>query len=308
MFIKNFSFNLLICLAMDIGHTYLIHKLDAKFSWIETPFKRLVAGLLIMGGYSFLVGFFFILIFYLFVFEKIDVNNIDWDSVIQGATIPVYISAFIITIFTSWSFLKSWKQAAIDSEKLKRESIQAQYDSLKNQINPHFLFNSFNVLTDLVYIDQDKAAQFIQQLSDVFRYVLETSKKELVPIKTEVEFLKSYIFLVKMRFGDNLIIEVPDYKDQQELIIPLCLQMLIENAIKHNIISSDEPLKVEVKIENSRISVKNNLQRKNLVEISTGIGLSNIIARYEHLKGEKVTIEETKDYFEVSVPLLNANI
>jgi LytS/YehU family sensor histidine kinase len=133
---------------------------------------------------------------------------------------------------------------------------------------------------------------------------LETSKKEFVELKTELQFLKAYVFLVKMRFGENLKIEIIENNSNGEMIIPLCLQMLIENSIKHNIISSDEPLTVTVEVKDKMVIVRNNLQRKNIVEHSTGLGLENIKSRYEHLKKEQIEIEETKEYFQVSVPLI----
>jgi sensor histidine kinase YesM len=293
-----------ICLALGVGNGYLIEQLDRRISWIDAPVKRLLAGALVLVGYSLPVTVVLLLIFNRYVFDRLTWETLTWANVLNAAAMPVYIAIGITTLLTARSFLRNWRQAAIDAEKLKREHLQAQYDALKNQVNPHFLFNSFNVLTDLVYVDQDLAVTFIQQLSQVFRYVLESSKKELVPLATELNFLKSYVFLLKIRFGENLRVELPETVPDQVQIVPLGLQLLVENAVKHNVVSGDEPLRITVSLDKNSIRVSNNLQRRNTVEHSTGMGLANIRDRYVHLSGKTVQITETPDSFTVSLPLI----
>ena len=171
------------------------------------------------------------------VFEwifKLDIGDSLYGTLYFSAGITIVISLFM----EGRAFLNNWRKAALDAERLQKENARAQYDALKNQVNPHFLFNSLNALTQLVYEDQDKAATFIKQLSEVYRYVLDTREKELVTIDEELSFIRSYLFLQQIRFGQKLQISIlVDSRDT--LLPPLALQILVENAIKHNIISED---------------------------------------------------------------------
>jgi LytS/YehU family sensor histidine kinase len=186
---------------------------------------------------------------------------------------------------------------------LEKESIRAKYESLKSQVSPHFLFNSLNALTNLVYEDQDKAAKFIKQLSEVYRYVLDSRDKEVVPLEEEKKFLNSYLFLQQIRFGDKLMLEI-NLSDTRSLIAPLVLQMLVENAIKHNVISAEQPLTIRIYSVEGYIVVENDLQKKSVVQgESQGIGLENISRRYEFLTDRKVEVIEG-DTFRVKLPVI----
>jgi LytS/YehU family sensor histidine kinase len=206
--------------------------------------------------------------------------------------------------------LLSWRQAAINAEKLKTESIASRYESLKNQVNPHFLFNSLNALSNLVYEDQELAIKFIRKLSEVYRYVLDTRNQEVVKLSDELAFLDSYIFLQKIRYEDNLKININLPRHTEAMIPPLSLQMLVENAIKHNIVSEDEPLHIDLFMEDDDyIVVRNNLQKKNIGEVppggaSPGIGLANIKSRYETLTQKAVEVGSTPHDFLVKIPVL----
>jgi LytS/YehU family sensor histidine kinase len=202
------------------------------------------------------------------------------------------------------SFLSHWRAALVEKEMIQKESIVAKYESLKNQVNPHFLFNNLNALANIVYEDQEKAVKFIKQLADVYRYVLETRDQEVVPLKDELVFLRSYTNLQQIRFGDKLSIDI-SLPDQESYVAPLALQMLIENAIKHNVISEEDPLSIKVYQEDGYIVVKNNLQRKTVMgEPSSGVGLENIARRYELLSDKKMTAREEPDTFVVKIPVL----
>jgi LytS/YehU family sensor histidine kinase len=201
------------------------------------------------------------------------------------------------------------KKSELQAEQLKKESIEAQFEVLRNQINPHFLFNCFNVLSSLVYKDADTSAKFIAQLSNVYRYLLYNQEKKIVQLKEELSFIDSYLFLLKIRFGDNIEIENSIDTESQDLYVaPAVLQMLIENAIKHNVVSRKNPLHVRINSINGFIVVTNNLQEKEMKEESTQIGLRNIQNRYEFLSNEKVLIEKSEKEFKVSVPLLQLTI
>ena len=206
-------------------------------------------------------------------------------------------------MLTSRSFLFNWRQTAIDAEKFKRESTVAKFESLRNQVNPHFLFNALNALTNLVYEDQDKAVKFIKQLSEVYRYLLETRDKEIVPLEEEKQFLKSYLFLQQIRFGDKLKLDI-SLEGKPCMIPPLVFQMLVENAIKHNVISEDQPLCIRIYRESAYIVVENNLQKKEVLPTeSPGVGLDNICKRYEFLTDKKVEIMRDRN-FKVRLPML----
>jgi LytS/YehU family sensor histidine kinase len=206
----------------------------------------------------------------------------------------------------SIEFFEFWKKSLTEREALKRDNITAEFESLKNQVNPHFLFNSLNTLSSIIEEDPKTATQFVQKLSSVYRYVLAQRDKETVTLHEELNFIESYVYLNKIRFGENLKVEIlVDESLRQSQIATLTLQLLMENAIKHNVVSKDKPLSIEIGIKNSRIYVKNNLQAKKIHAESNGIGLSNIISRYKYLSKEEVIVSSSNNYFEVSVPLID---
>ncbi|HLT73045.1 MAG TPA: histidine kinase, partial [Cyclobacteriaceae bacterium] len=225
------------------GHDLLAHYLSLKISWIEFPVRRFVVGAICTIGYTVLV-----IIVLMWVLERslgVDLG--------RSYTYTIYIALIITVVITLFlhgrQFLFFWREEIVEKEKFQRESITAKYESLKNQVNPHFLFNNLNALTNLVYEDQEKAVRFVKQLADVYRYVLDTRNQEVVPLKDELTFLQSYICLQRIRFGDKLSIDVA-LPDQEVFITPLALQMLIENAIKHNIVSAEDPLSISIYQEN----------------------------------------------------------
>ena len=196
----------------------------------------------------------------------------------------------------------------IETEKYKQESIQAQLENLKNQINPHFLFNNLSVLSSLVYKDQDKAVEFINQFSKVYRYLLDNKSRELVELQEELTFVRSYCFLLKIRFEDSLQFDFAiENEAQLKLIPPLALQILIENAIKHNEVSEENPLFVRIVSNEHQLVIRNNKQLRKKVEISSKMGLNNIISRYKHFTNQSVEIQSSDDYFEVKIPLIQTN-
>lgn len=189
---------------------------------------------------------------------------------------------------------------------LQEENIISQFESLKAQVNPHFLFNSLNVLSSLIFIDQKKASKFVRQLSKVYRYVLEQKDMDTISLEKELPFIESYIFLLKTRFDQNLKVSLKIPEEKQKLnVAPMVIQLLIENAIKHNIVSKTKPLTIEITEKEDRLSVVNNLQLKSSTEVSSKMGLNNIRKRYEYLSNKKIEIEETGEYFSVSIPLLS---
>ncbi len=217
----------------------------------------------------------------------------------------IILSALVITLYEAISFYVQLQRAEADKAHLERQNVESQLEGLRNQVNPHFLFNSLNTLVYLIPEDANKAVRFVQQLSKVYRYVLESRDAKIIPLHEELEFLQSYIFLLKERFGDNLKVSIGDLKTNPDAsIIPLSLQMLFENAIKHNVISNGKPLDIQVFTDNGHLVVRNNLQKKNQVMDSTGVGLQNIMDRYRMLSAQDVKVDISAEYFSVGLPIL----
>ena len=206
-------------------------------------------------------------------------------------------------------YFTEYKTTWMEAEELKRMSAQAELQLVKNQINPHFLFNNLNVLSTLVMQNNAEANRFIEEFSKVYRYILHNHDKELVELKTELHYIDPYIFLLETRFAGGLKIHMDIQDNYGHLhIIPAAIQMLIENAIKHNVVSRNKPLHIDVQIiGNNTIVVSNNLQVKQSVETSTGIGLQNIIKRYRVVSSRDVMITNNEKKFIVALPLININ-
>lgn len=302
--IKNYLTQVLYWVVLWKVNEWTVQFLNRKISWLDQPVLRFVIStiatiLVTVTALTFLNLF--------FVWYYFDITPIKY---LKDLSAPDFLFTILITAAISMfihgrAFLMGWRESAIEVEKLKQTNIAAQYETLKNQVNPHFLFNSLNVLSSLVYKDQDLAAKFIKQLSKVYRYVLDTREKEVVALQNEIDALESYIFLMKIRFGENLKVIQNVAPQLNEKIVPLTLQMLLENAIKHNEISKAFPLIIEInKTANGFISMKNNLQKKRQLVEESGVGLVNIEARFKYISDKKVEILETKEHFEVQIPIV----
>ena len=217
------------------------------------------------------------------------------------------IAATVVTLgYEAFYFFDKWKEQFRLNEQLKNQHVKTQYEVLQNQMSPHFLFNSLNTLASIIPEDTAAAVSFTEKLSDVYRYILQTKDRELVRLNEEIAFVKSYLFLLRIRFPDNLTFDFKiDDKFQSLTIPPLTLQMLVENAIKHNVVSKSRPLHIDVYVENGKsVVVKNNLQLKNSLEKSTKTGLENIRKRYDIL-GRKIDVITSTSNFMVAVPLID---
>ncbi len=219
----------------------------------------------------------------------------------------IFLIALMCSVYEGIYLYKQLKKSIQEKEQLQRENIQSQLEGLKNQVNPHFLFNSLNTLSYLIPEDSDRAVNFVQQLSKVYRYILEIRETKLIPLEEELEFLHAYIFLLKERFEENLQVNIRIPAKQLQLqIVPLSLQILFENAIKHNIISSKKPLLIEVFVDEfGKLIVQNNLQQKKQTSASTKVGLQNIKNRYRFFSNEAVEVLSTATSFVVSLPLID---
>ena len=238
---------------------------------------------------------------------------VTWEELINPAilfehSMINFIAALIVTsLYESSYFFGRWKEAIRANEQLRNQQIKTQFEVLQNQMSPHFLFNSLNTLTALIAENPSIAIEFTQRLSEVYRYILRNKERELVALEDEIDFVKDYIFLLKMRYPENLNVDFDINTDTHRMhIAPLTLQMLVENAIKHNVISKANPLNISIYVENGKsIVVKNNLMKKNSLEGGTKTGLENIRKRYEYLGHQSIDIITSAKNFMVAVPLLD---
>jgi len=209
-------------------------------------------------------------------------------------------------MFESFYYMHQLRKSEKREEILKRQNVESQMEILKNQVKPHFLFNSLNTVISVIPDEPDKAIDYIQRLSKVYRYILEIKDQKLIPLSEELDCIKDYVHMLQIRFGENLKFELSEENiNEDKHIVPLSLQLLVENAVKHNIISNKKPLKINIqKGKNGSLLVSNNLQPKVQKMPSTGTGLENIKSRYEMLTDQNVDIIQTQEQFTVSIPLI----
>lgn len=287
------------------GNLRIDHWMNFKFPWVKKPIKRILIHLPISLVYSAFIIYISMLSFNKFVCV-LPAETKDAFMII-AIIIGVMVSIILLAIEIGIQFFHQWKTSLIEVEKYKTESAQAQLQNLKNQINPHFLFNNMSVLSSLVYKDQDKAVDFINQLSKVYRYLLDNKDSELVTLEDELKFIRSYTYLLQIRFDTSIkfIIDIEEIA-LKKLLPPMALQILVENAIKHNEISSEFPLTVEIKTNENTMEVKNNLQLRLDNEESSKTGLKNIRDRYHYFTTTQIEIIKDSNSYTVIIPLLNS--
>jgi sensor histidine kinase YesM len=302
LFLEIFLFTSLMWIALWRGNNYLSTLLSRKIRWIDYPVRRFVVGIVVTITYTVAAVAALIGIFQFF--SSTSLGKGAWYTLYGSIIVTILISVFL----HARKFLFFWRKESLERERFQKESAVARYESLRNQVNPHFLFNSLNALTNLVYEDQEKAVKFIKQLSEVYRYVLDTREREVVSLEEELKFLESYLFLQNIRFEDRLRVEINAPKETLQ-VAPLALQLLMENAIKHNIISNEQPLTIRMYQQGEFLVVENNLQMKTPVpdERVSGMGLANICKRYEYLSNKKVEIINDGKMFTVKLPVLNGS-
>lgn len=226
-------------------------------------------------------------------------------NIIYATLINLFLHLVNAILYFFAEYRRQWQE----TEELRRSGEQAQLQLIRNQVNPHFLFNNLNVLSGMVIRDNPEANRFIEEFSKVYRYILNNHQKELVELHSELEFIQPYLFLLQKRFEEGLSvsIDIPE-KYRNRHVVPAALQMLIENAIKHNVVSRNKPLHISIRAAgDDTLLVQNNLQPRSMKEPSTRIGLENIRKRYELISGRTVRVSRTGENFEVNLPMLNLN-
>jgi len=297
-----FFIDFIYAFVLNILNFKYFNFLDKFISWKEQPKKRLIYG--IIGAIIVtMIGITFLRYFVVIIFE--DGNFQDFLN--TGRT--YYIFSFIITIniliaVHAIYFFKEISKKKVEEHKVISKTETAKFESLKNQLDPHFLFNSLNVLTSLIEENQQQAVKFTTKLSKIYRYVLQQKSQDLIEVNQELAFSKTYMDLLKIRFEDSIDFNITEDLDSTLKIVPLSLQLLLENAVKHNQISNTNKLKLSIYKENNYLVVENNLSPKNNLEKSTKVGLNNIKERYALVTTSQVIIENNNKTFKVKLPLL----
>jgi two-component system LytT family sensor kinase len=219
---------------------------------------------------------------------------------LRGVLINLIVYMFLHLLFQNYQT----QQMGVELERTKAVNLGAQYELLKQQVNPHFLFNSLNTLKSMVDIQDPQSSDFILKLSDFYRFTLESRKMDLIPLREELQILDSYVYLLKARFEDGFVLENQvDQRQYDSAVPPFTLQLLIENCIKHNVVSLDKPLHIKLYTEGDFVVIENQIQLKRGV-LSTGVGLDNINQRFSHLIHKEIEIEKNETIFKVKIPMI----
>ena len=307
-FVINFSFYQLYSFVIGLSNISYFAYLE-KLDWKERDrIKRIVIG--IVGSIVItLLG-----LFLLRLITEMTMNDKTFGEFISNESYKNYqfglwVTMTIVITFHFVYYYNKYQQKKVKESQIVAKTETAKFESLKNQLDPHFLFNSLNVLTALIGENPIQAEKFTTKLSKVYRYVLQQKDKDLIPLEEELRFAKSYMELLNMRFEGGIIYSIPETVSNPELkIVPLSLQLLLENAVKHNVITSDNPLKIKIYEDNGFLSVENNINLKGTIGKSTKVGLKNINQRYSLITKEKVEITNKNQIFKVKLPLLTQKI
>ena len=312
---ENFLFYVLTSVfytfVLAVGNGVVNDFLNKRYSWVAQTRKRTVYGVIALLITNFTLAYFCNYIVFVVVkgmsveqFFSAEMNFNNW--------FIVNVALLISAVLHARAFMEEWKKSTrkeVVEQKLIAKSANAQFESLKNQLDPHFLFNSLNVLSALIDENPGQAQNFTAAMSKIYRYVLEQKDKELVTVEEELDFARTYCELLETRFEDSVSFEFDvNANVLNSYVVPLSLQLLLENCIKHNFATSQKPLNVKIYSDGGFLLIENNMQSREQVKESAGIGLSNIVQRYALLTSQNVFIEKSADFFRVKIPILTKKI
>jgi hypothetical protein len=280
----------------------------AKITWEKATLKKVLLGA--FGAVVLtLIGFFLCRVLHYVVYEGVPLQEFLANEKMYTYLFPLLFTTIISLFFHLIYFYKALQEKKVKEQKIIAGAASAKFDALKNQLDPHFLFNSLNVLASLIDENPDQAQRFTTGLSKIYRYVLEQKNKELVSLEEELKFASTYMKLLKMRFENSIEFEIPEEISNEEAkVVPLSLQLLLENTIKHNIVSENRPLKIKIYEQDEFLVVENNYQKKEVLSNRKGVGLQNIVNRYNEITQRKVLINQTEEIFRVKIPVLTKQI
>ena len=306
--VETFGYYVMYSLPLTFVNSYFFEYLHHK------PRHNLIIKNRILIGFAGSIILTLATMFLVRLFHRTVLEGLSYSDFLESEKLQFYFITLLITFTISLFFHAFYFYQELQKNKVKEQKIiagiaSAKFDALKNQLDPHFLFNSLNVLTSLIEEHPDNAQKFTTSLSKIYRYVLEQKNKDLVTVDEELAFAKTYMSLLKMRFEDSIIFDIPEKASNPESkVVPLSLQLLLENAVKHNIVTSGKPLHIKIFEANGNLVVENNLQPKQIVKKGSGVGLSNIMQRYHLLTDKKVNINQQAGSFAVALPMLTKQI
>jgi len=303
-----FAYNQLYAMVLYLANGYFFKYVLVRFKETFFTFKTVV--MLTVG----VLGVTAVSVFFIRIVHEVIFGSRTLFQFISEERPQEYYIILIISLVVSYAILSVFYYRHKQEHKVKEQKIiagtaSAKFDALKNQLDPHFLFNSLNVLTSLIEENPEAATKFTTSLSKVYRYVLEQKNKDLISVEEELKFAKLYMSLIKTRFEDSIVFTLPETLSNPEAkVVPLSLQLVLENAVKHNIVTPSKKLHISILEKDGNLIVRNNSQPKQVVKPSTGVGLKNIKQRYYLLTDRPVLINKTEKYFSISIPLLTKNI
>lgn len=274
--------------------------LSSKADWIFSTKKRLLGEI----GVTILFTPLYVTLIMSFLYNYL------WDLEVQTFLLIEYnlfalnVSFLIGGYLNSDEIIEKWKKSILDKERLEKETIQAKLRALQANLSPHFLFNNFNALNSLIDYNTDQAQEYLEKLSDVYRYILKEKDNELVELSKELTFIRDYLFLLQIRFADQIRYNIDIKNEDDYLIPPVTLQILLENAIKHNEASKENPLEISITQQADSLMISNSLNPKKVTKEGVGFGLMNIRERYSFLTGRMISVNENRSSFSVTIPLI----
>jgi sensor histidine kinase YesM len=303
-FLKAFLISFIRTTLLWNGSMFIIQFAISRFSLFKETARLIVSQVVSLSIFVVLVELGEI--YAVETFLKISLTQSEKTTLIIGSLL---ITFMISSIYASAAFFIQWKENLLRTQALEKANLEARYDTLRNQVNPHFLFNSLNTLLMLVN-DNPVASKYVESISEIMRYMLQSRDKEAVLLRDELKIARDYVFIQQSRFGDKLQVEFDVAENFFHYAIPpLALQMLLENALKHNVVSKENPLYVKVYIiDNVYIVIENSIKAKLDKDPSTGVGLDNIRNRYIHLTGKNIVVKQENGMFVVMLPLFEKSI
>ena len=297
----SYGYTILLAFVIWQGNRYLLFTLRSYFDWFNKPVRKIVALLLAISFYTIPISALMLTGWY-YLFKG---GRVDWNIIALSVLIIMICVIFITHVYETVFLVRESENEMIRSEQLAKAKAVAELEALKNQIDPHFIFNSLNTLSHLIEDSPMKAKEFNDHMAEVYRYILQNKGKELVMLREEMYFLKDYFSLLRIRFGRAVEMNIlfDEEVSDDYLVPPICLQELFENAIKHNEFSEDHPLVVDISMKEDELFVSNEIRRKNLRKPASGIGLANLRERYSLITGKSIGVQRDRE-FTVRLPVL----